>query len=298
MYDIIIIGSGPAGLSAALYACRAGLRPIVIEKNYRGTGQIAYSERVDNYLGLPGTNGYELGERFREHAERFGAEFCEEEACGISRDGALFKVRLSGGGSLSGRSIICACGTTNRKLTIPGGELPGVSYCASCDGAFLKGKTAAVIGGGDTALGEAVYLSKIAKKVYLIHRREELRANKSLQQRVKSIPNIQLLLNAVPVRVVGTSHVEAIEIEQSGKRKTLPADGIFAAIGSLPNTKLLEGICALDSNGYVIAGEDGVTSAEGIFAAGDIRTKAFRQVATAAADGANCVYSAEKFLER
>ena len=296
MYDIVIIGSGPAGLSAAVYASRAQFSAVVAEKDYMGAGQIAASEQVDNYLGLPGINGYELGEKFREHAVSLGAEFFEGEVSGISKNAESYTVSFKDGSNLESRCVIYAAGTSYRRLEIPGGELLGVSYCATCDGAFYKGKTAAVVGGGDTALGDALYLSKIAEKVYLIHRRDTFRANKALQELIKKTPNIEIILNAVPTKVIGEKRVEGLEISVSGETRNFEVNGVFVAIGSVPNTGILNGICSLDKNGYIIASEDGITSADGFFAAGDVRTKALRQVVTAVSDGANCVLSAENYI--
>lgn len=296
MYDIVIIGSGPAGLSAAVYASRAQFSAVVAEKDYMGAGQIAASEQVDNYLGLPEINGYELGEKFREHAVSLGAEFFEGEVSGISKNAESYTVSFKDGSNLESRCVIYAAGTSYRRLEIPGGELLGVSYCATCDGAFYKGKTAAVVGGGDTALGDALYLSKIAEKVYLIHRRDTFRANRALQELVKKTPNIEVILNAVPTKVMGEKRVEGLEISVSGETRNLEVNGVFVAIGSVPNTGILDGICDLDQNGYIIAGEDGITSSDGFFAAGDVRTKALRQVVTAVSDGANCVLSAENYI--
>lgn len=296
MYDIVIIGSGPAGLSAAVYASRAQFSAVVAEKDYMGAGQIAASEQVDNYLGLPEINGYELGEKFREHAVSLGAEFFEGEVSGISKNAESYTVSFMDGSTLESRCVIYAAGTSYRRLEIPGGELLGVSYCATCDGAFYKGKTAAVVGGGDTALGDALYLSKIAEKVYLIHRRDTFRANRALQELVKKTPNIEVILNAVPTKVMGEKRVEGLEISVSGETRNLEVNGVFVAIGSVPNTGILNGICSLDKNGYIIADEDGITSADGFFAAGDVRTKALRQVVTAVSDGANCVLSAENYI--
>lgn len=296
MYDIVIIGSGPAGLSAAVYASRAQFSAVVAEKDYMGAGQIAASEQVDNYLGLPEINGYELGEKFREHAVSLGTEFFEGEVSGISKNDESYTVSFKDGSTMESRCVIYAAGTSYRRLEIPGGELLGVSYCATCDGAFYKGKTAAVVGGGDTALGDALYLSKIAEKVYLIHRRDTFRANRALQELVKKTPNIEVILNAVPTKVIGEKRVEGLEISVSGETRNLEVNGVFVAIGSVPNTGILNGICSLDKNGYIIAGEDGITSADGFFAAGDVRTKALRQVVTAVSDGANCVLSAENYI--
>lgn len=300
MYDTIIIGSGPAGLSAAVYARRAALNAIVIEKDYCGTGQIAESERVDNYLGLYGESGFDMGEKFRAHAEALGTEFVEGEVSGIIPEDDGYKIELSDGNSLSTKTIVYATGASHRRLDIKGeAELSGrgVSYCAVCDGAFYKDKTAAVIGGGDTALGDALFLSKIAEKVYLIHRREQFRANKILQEKVLNAENIQIITNAVPTEIIGEKRVEALKIKHNGSEETLPVNGIFAAIGTVPNSSLLNGLAELSPDGYVIAGEDCAASAKGIFAAGDVRTKALRQAITAASDGANSILSVEKYLE-
>ena len=299
MYDTLIIGSGPAGLSAGIYAKRAALKAAVIEKNYMGTGQIAESERVDNYPGLYGENGFDLGEKFRNHATALGTEFIEGEVAGIFPENKGYRITLSEGGELLAKTIVYAAGTVRRKLGIAGEEGllgKGVSVCAVCDGAFYKGKTAAVIGGGDTALGDAVYLSKITEKVYLIHRRDTFRANKVLQEQVRKAENIELVLNAVPTEIIGEKRVEALKISKGGEEKILPVNGVFVAVGSVPASSLLEGLVQLSPEGYIVAGEDCKTSAAGIFAAGDIRTKPLRQVVTAAADGANSILSVEEYL--
>ena len=299
MYDTIIIGSGPGGLSAAVYAKRGELDFILIEKEYGGTGQIAESERVDNYLGLYGENGFDLGERFRSHAEALGTEFYEGEVSEISAENGGYKVTLADGTAFETKTIVYAAGASHRRLDIKGeAEFSGrgVSYCAVCDGAFSKGKTAAVIGGGDTALGDALYLSKTAEKVYLIHRRDTFRANRLLQKQVSEVSNIEIILNAVPLEITGEKRVEALRISRNGEEEALPVHSVFAAVGTIPNSGALKGVAELDANGYVIAGEDCVTSAKGIFAAGDVRTKALRQVITAAADGANSISSVQKYL--
>ncbi|MGN1110497.1 MAG: NAD(P)/FAD-dependent oxidoreductase [Oscillospiraceae bacterium] len=298
VYDTIIVGSGPAGLSAAVYAKRAELNFIVIEREYLGTGQIAESERVDNYLGLYGESGYDLGEKFRSHAEALGTEFVEGEVKSIFPVDGNYRVSLSDGRSFSAKTVIYAAGASHRKLGIKGeAELSGkgVSYCAVCDGAFYKGKMAAVIGGGDTALGDALYLSEIAERVILVHRREEFRAGKSLQSRVLAKVNIECVLNAVPTEILGEKRVEGLKILRNGAEETLSADGVFVAVGTVPDSGALGQLVELDG-GYVKAGEDCATSVRGIFAAGDIRTKPLRQVITAAADGANAVLSAENYL--
>ncbi len=296
MYDIIIIGSGPAGLTAAIYASRARLQAVVLEKDYLGSGQIAVSEQVDNYPGLPGIDGYTLGEKFREHATQMGAVLKNAEVSRIEKDGKTFIVFCKDGKMLQSRSILCAAGTSYRRLDVEGGTLPGVSYCATCDGAFYKGKTVAVVGGGDTALGDAHYLSNIAEKIYLIHRRDSFRANQLLQETVKQTANIELVLNAVPTAVLGEERVTGLEISQGGESRMLQVNGVFVAIGSIPNTGFLQGLCELDANGYLIAGETGITSTPGVFAAGDVRTTPLRQVVTAVSDGANCIQSIEQYL--
>lgn len=299
MYDTIIIGSGPAGLSAAVYASRAALKALVIEKVYGGSGQIAESERVDNYLGLYGENGFELGERFRAHAEALSAEFYEGEVSAIERLSDGYRIKIADGSDFLTRTVVYAAGASHRKLAVKGeAELSGrgVSYCAVCDGAFYRGKRVAVIGGGDSALGDALFLSKIAEKVYLIHRRDAFRANQTLQAQVRAAENVELVLGAVPTEIVGENKVEALTVEQAGEAKTLSVSGVFVAVGTVPNSDLLKGLVELDPNGYVVAGEEGITTAAGLFAAGDVRTKALRQVITAASDGANCIYSVENYL--
>ena len=296
MYDTIIIGSGPAGLTAAIYSKRPQLSALIVEKDYMGTGQIAATECVDNYPGLPGISGFDLGESFRKHAEGLGAEFFEGEVKSIERDSGNWKVNFADGGSQTAKTLIYTAGTSYRRLGVEGDNKQRVSYCAVCDGFFYKDKTVAVIGGGDTALGDALYLSKLAKTVYLVHRRNEFRANKSLQNRVAETENIVPVMSAKLSEILGAEKADGIAFTQNGESKRLEVDGIFAAVGSVPNSQLLSGICELDGSGYVIAGEDCRTSADGIFAAGDVRTTPLRQVITAAADGANAAISAERYI--
>lgn len=299
MYDIVIIGSGPAGLSAAIYAKREMLNAVVVEKEYLGTGQIALSERVDNYPGFYGESGYDLGDKFLSHAQQLGTEFVRGEIVKIDCGDKIYTVHFSDGKSFDTKTIIYAAGAKPRKLNVPGESEfigGGVSYCAVCDGAFYKNKIVAVVGGGDTALQDALLLSKLADKVYLIHRREEFRANKILQEKVRTADNIELILNAVPAEILGENKVASLRALQNGTERMIDVNGVFIAVGSIPNTSLLDAVAELDGNGYVIAGEDGVTSAKGIFAAGDVRTKKLRQVVTAVSDGANCVISAEEYI--
>ena len=299
MYDIIIIGSGPAGLSAAIYASRSELNALVIEKEYQGTGQIAESERVENYPGLYGESGFDLGEKFREHALSLGAKFTEGEVTSIQKGDGFYRISVSDSTDIETKAIIYAAGAKPNRLNIEGESKYsgcGVSYCAICDGAFYKDKTVAVVGGGDTALSDALLLSKTAKLVYVIHRRDELRANKALQTAVSQKDNIRFILNAVPVEITGDKKVQSVKLLRNNVMEELEVSGVFVAVGTVPQSGLLKGIAELDGSGYVIAGEDCATSAEGIFAAGDVRTKQLRQVITAAADGAVAVHSAENYL--
>lgn len=296
MIDILIIGSGPAGLTAAIYAARARFSHVVAEKDFMGSGAVAVTEQVDNFPGLYGISGYDLGEKFREHAEKLGTEIITAEAAEITQTESGFKTRFKDGSETDSKTIVYAAGTSYRRLDIEGDKLLGVSYCATCDGAFYDGKTAAVIGGGDTALTDALYLAKIARKVYLIHRRDEFRANRSLVEKVKNCANIELVLSAKPTKIIGDKNVNAIEISQNGETKTLNVNGVFVAIGSVPNTDVLKGFVELDERGYVKADENGETSLPGFYAAGDVRTKALRQVITACSDGACCVNSVEEYL--
>ncbi len=266
MYDVIIIGSGPAGLSAAIYAKRAQLNAIVIEKQYMGTGQIAESERVDNYPGLYGESGYDLGEKFRQHAVSLGVEFYEGEAERINPSEGGYDIVLTDDKTLRTKTIIYAAGANPKKLDIKGeGEFlgKGVSYCAVCDGAFYKDKTVAVIGGGDTALQDAVLLSKTARTVYLVHRRAEFRANKTLQKTVVDTENIKTVLNAVPLEISGDKKVGSIRLKQNNEEKLLGVDGVFAAIGTIPNSRLLDGIAQLDDNNYAVVSEEEMTYVDG-----------------------------------
>lgn len=301
MYDILIVGSGPAGLTAAIYAARANLNFAVIEKDYMGSGQISITDRVDNYPGLYGIGGYELGEKFREHAEQLGTDFITGEVIDIKKNNNVFLLMLKDGRSLQSKSVIYAAGALHRHLNIEGENefsARGVSYCASCDGAFFKDKVTTVIGGGDTALSDSLLLSKICKKVFLVHRRAEFRGAKSLLERVKNTENIEIITPVVPVKIIGEKLVNGIVLKYGDDRiKTLETNGIFVAVGMEPNNFGLNGLAEIDAGGYVIADEMGITSVDGLFAAGDARTKDFRQVVTAVSDGANCVASAEKYLQ-
>lgn len=299
IYDTIIVGSGTAGLSAAVYACRSQMNFIVLDKMSGSVGQISGSSRVDNYLGLYGESGYELGMKFRRHAQALGAKFIEGEAVNIVSDGKIYKILLQSGEALQSRTVVYAAGTEPIKPEIDGLERfsgSGVSYCAVCDGAFFKGKVTVVIGGGDSALGDAIYLASMANEVYIIHRRNELRANRSLCEKAEKTENIHFIFNADVKEILGDKKVTAIRFIQNCKEEILYTDGIFIAVGSRPATAPLKGSVEMNDDGYIIAGEDCVTSAKGIFAAGDVRLKPMKQLITAAADGANSIQSAELYL--
>lgn len=302
--DVLIIGSGPAGLAAAIYTGRAMLSTVVCERDYMSTGQIVESDCIDNYPGLPNIEGYELGEKFKAHAQAYGTEFIEDEVIKIEKSAnGSFVIKFKSDNLLSVKAIIYAAGASHRKLGIDGEFAlrgAGVSYCAVCDGAFFKDKTTVVIGGGDTALGDALLLSKICKQVFVIYRGEKLRAAKSLQNKVNDTVNIDIVYNAIPTSFNGDKHLSSISLKNTKTDKTaeFDAEGAFIAIGSNPNSEILKGIVELDERGYVIADETGKTSVPGIFVAGDVRTKALRQVVTAVSDGANAAISAENYINQ
>ena len=300
MYDIIIIGTGPAGLAAAIYGERARLSLLVIEKQPMSGGQIINTTDVDNYPGLQGVGGFELASKLRSHADAMGAEIITAEVKEVELLGDVKRV-VTEDAVYEGKTVIIATGATHRKLGVAGEEEllgAGVSYCATCDGAFFRGKEVAVIGGGDVALEDALFLSRISSKVYLIHRRDEFRGAKSLQEKVFAAENIEIIWNTVAEEVVGEGKVEALALKNrvTGETYRLSVQGVFVAVGIQPNTELFRGMTELDKSGYICAGEEGNTSIPGVFAAGDVRTKQLRQVITAAADGANSVTSVEHYL--
>ncbi len=298
-YDLVIVGSGPAGLAAAIYAERARLETLVIEKGMVSGGQVLTTYEVDNYPGLPGVGGYDLGTKFREHADHLGAQFAEDEVVRIEDTGE-FKRVVCAHATYEARAVILATGASHRKLRVPGEEElagMGVSYCATCDGAFFRKKVTAVVGGGDVALEDAIFLSRMCEKVYLIHRRDELRGAKSLQEQVFAQEKIEVIWDTVVDEIQGTDRVEGLLVRnvKTGEARELPVSGVFIAVGITPASQAFEGLVEMD-HGYIKAGEDCRTSCPGIFAAGDVRTKPLRQIITAAADGANAVTSVERYL--
>lgn len=300
VHDLIIIGSGPAGLSAAVYAQRAELDTLVIEKDMMSGGQILKTYEVDNYPGLPGISGIDLGLKLREHADKLGTEFIEDTVLNVELEGPVKKI-ICENGTYEAKVMIIATGANHKKLGIPGEEFfsgAGVSYCATCDGAFFKGKVTAVIGGGDVALEDAIFLSKLCKKVYLIHRRDEFRGVKSLQNKIFSLDNVEVIWNSVVDQLEGDGKLDRIHLHnrKTEKKGSLEVDGLFVAVGMEPESLVFRNFIETDEKGYITAGEDGQTSIPGVFAAGDVRTKELRQVITAAADGANCITSVERYL--
>lgn len=300
VYDVIILGSGPAGLSAAVYAQRARFCTLVIEEKPLSGGQILDTYEVDNYPGLPGISGFELGQKFRAHADGLGAEFVNEKVKEIQLQGDR-KLVITDKASYETRALVLATGARHRKLEVPGEEEltgMGVSYCATCDGAFFRGKNVAVVGGGDVALEDALFLSRGCEKVWLIHRRDEFRGARILQERVKESENIELVLNSRVLEIRGEGQVSSLLVHSNteGIDRELQVQGVFIAVGIQPNTMAADGIVSQDEQGYIIAGEDTKTSEPGVFAAGDVRTKQLRQVVTAAADGANAIASVERYL--
>lgn len=302
IYDVVIVGSGPAGLAAAIYAQRARLSYVVLEREYVSGGQVVNTYEVDNYPGLPGIGGFELGMKLREHAEQLGAQFINIEVRHIElEDEGRIKAVYTDGEEYRARSVILAMGAKHRLLGVPGEkELTGmgVSYCATCDGAFFKGRTVAVVGGGDVAAEDALFLARGCEKVYLIHRRDSLRAANVLQERLRDCENVEFLWDTEVTRIMGDESVEGVWLKnkKDGSERMLDLDGIFIAVGNLPETKIVTRLLRLDENGYIPAGEDCVTEVPGIFAAGDVRAKQLRQIVTAVSDGANAVTSVQNYL--
>lgn len=300
IYDLAILGAGPAGICAAIYATRAKLNTIWLDKKFVQGGQIVDTYEVDNYPGLPGITGLDLGEAMAGHAEKLGMKPQREPVRSIETEHGIKVIRTKKN-EYRARAVIIACGATHRHLGIPGEEElsgMGVSYCATCDAAFFQDRTVVVVGGGNVAVEDAILLSRTCKKVYLVHRRDELRAEKILQESLFACKNVELIWDSILLSIEGTDKVEALKIrnKKTQEESFIETDGVFIAVGIVPGTEKFKDLVKLDEAGYIVAGEDGITSEPGIFAAGDIRTKNLRQVVTAVADGANAVASAQRYL--
>ena len=299
--NVIIIGSGPAGWSAAIYTARADLRPLLITGNELG-GQIALTTEVENFPGFDeAIQGPELVERMQRQAERFGAEVLTDYVTDIDVTSQPFIVRTASGQEFKSKSIIAATGASPRRMGVPNEERltgRGVSYCATCDGFFFRGKAIAVIGGGDSALQEALFLTKFASKVRVIHRRDSLRAGATLQRRARENPKIEFVWNSVVTNVNGENKVESIMVKdiKTGTSADLPVDGVFVYIGHLPNNQLFLDKLAMDEEGYLVTDKLMRTSMPGIFAAGEIQDHRFKQAATSAGQGVAAAMECEKYL--
>ena len=332
-YDLVIIGSGPAGLAAAIYAERARIRTLVIEKGMVSGGQVLTTYEVDNYPGLPGINGFDLGMKLRQHADQLEAVFCEDEVeavelvkaeeqgeeqlqaaelheasdsmmsaqeAGKTENSAVMKKIIGKKDTYYGKTVIIASGAMHSKLGVPGEEEfggMGVSYCATCDGAFFRKKVTAVVGGGDVAIEDAIFLARMCEKVYLIHRRDQLRGARSLQEKLFALDNVTVLWDTVVEEIRGEGKVNSLAVKnvKTQEQSELSVDGVFVAVGITPNSQPFSQLLTLD-HGYIAADETCETGVPGVFAAGDVRKKQLRQIVTAVADGANAVTSAERYL--
>lgn len=300
IYDMVIIGGGPAGYTAALYAARAGLKVIVLEKLSAG-GQMALTTQIDNYPGFEGgIDGFALGEKMQQQAERFGAETELAEVTSVQLNGDM-KIIETSEGPFYGKTVVFSSGANPRELGVPKEkELvgKGINYCAACDGMFYKGKTVVVVGGGNTAAADAMVLSRIAQKVIIVHRRDTLRATKIYHDPLLNTPNVEFCWNSTVTELLHDSKVNGVKIKDvnSGEESIIHCDGVFVSIGRSPATQLVKDQLNLDPSGYIAADESTRTSLPGVFAVGDVRTKALRQVVTAVADGAMAAHFAEEYL--
>jgi len=301
-YDVIIVGGGPAGLCAAMYAGRGMLRALTIERGAPG-GELLNTDLIEDYIGFESVKGWDLAQKFTEHAKKFGAELATDtvEKVRKAADG-LFDVVTARGRTYRAPAVILTAGGTPVKLGVPGEKEyagKGVSYCAVCDGAFFKGEVLAVVGGGDAAVEEADYLTRYASKVYIVHRRDRLRASRILQERVFANPKIEMIWNKKVNEIVGTEKgIGHLKLEDSvtGARSQLQVGGVFIFIGFKPNSGLVEGHFEHDENGYFITDERMMTSIPGLFAAGDVRSQLTRQITTAVGDATTAAIAAEKYL--
>ena len=299
--DLIIIGSGPAALSAAIYAGRAKLSPLLIAGRSLG-GQMALTERIENYPGFPGGPGFELAQLMQQQAERFGAEVLLGEVVSVGLSTRPFRIKTHGS-DYQAKALIIATGTSARRLGVPGeAEFTGrgVSFCATCDGFFYRGQTVVVVGGGNTAAKEAVFLTKFASKVYIVHRRDRLRAEEMVQDQVMASERIQLVWDTVLTEVMGDGGVTGVRLRnvRTGEESTLEAQGVFIFVGAIPQSDLFKGELELDEEGYVVTDERQKTSVEGVFAAGDVQERIARQIVTAVGSGARAATQAEEFITR
>lgn len=306
IYDIAIIGGGPAGLTAGLYACRARMKTVLVEKMVCG-GQVLVTDTIENYPGFPeGIKGPDLADWMLKQASHFGLEVRSDEVNKVTVNdnaGKTFSIGLSGEAKIEALSLIASTGARWNSLGVPGErELTGrgVSYCATCDAPLFRGKDVTVVGGGDTALEDALFLTKFADRVRIIHRRDRFRGTKILQERVFANKKIEIVLNSVLSRIEGTKKCDAVVVKDlnAGTEKTLNTDGVFILIGMTPNSDMFKGVVAMDEGGYLLCDDDMRTSVDGIFACGDIRRKLLRQVITAAGDGATAAFSAQHYVER
>ena len=300
LYDVIVIGGGPGGYTAALYAARANLSVAILEKLSPG-GQMGTTDVIDNYPGFPqGVNGFELAMQMKEGAERFGAQTQLAEVTQVELAGQVKTVHTSGG-DYQARTVVLATGAHPRELGLPGErELRGrgVSYCATCDGMFYRSKTVVVVGGGNTAVSDVLYLSRLCEKVYLVHRRDTLRASKVYLDPLQKAENVEFVWDSEVKQLLRDQAVTGVRVrnKKTGEERDIPCDGVFVAVGHIPNTELLRGQVELDEAGYVLAGETTKTNLPGVFAVGDLRKKPLRQVVTAASDGAVAAHFIEEYF--
>ena len=302
VYDMLIIGGGPGGYTAALYAARAGLSVLLLERLSAG-GQMAQTTQVDNYPGFPeGVDGFLLAEKMQQQAEAFGAKTELAEVYQLKLDAPIKEAETSEG-TFQAKTVVIATGANPRLLDVPGEQKysgRGVHYCAACDGMFYRGKTVAVIGGGNSAVADALLLSRVAKKVYLIHRRDSLRATQIYHKPLMDAPNVEFVWNSAVVELLGDARLSSAKVQNllDGSQNSLELDGVFVSIGRSPASSLVEGQLVLDGGGYIVADESTKASLPGVYAVGDVRTKALRQIVTAVADGAMAVHSAEEYLAK
>lgn len=300
MYDLIILGGGPAGLTAGLYATRSKLDTLMIEKMYLG-GQIVNTYQIENYPGYEDISGPELISKMEAQTKRYGLQIINEDVVGLDITGDIKNVN-TGNATYEAKAIILAMGATPKRLGIEKEDKfigSGISFCATCDGAFYKDATVAVIGGGNTAVEDALYLTKFAKKVYIIHRRNELRATKAEQDKAFANDKIEFIWDTVVVDIEGEYEVQGLKLKnvKTSEESVLKVDGVFVAIGLAPNTEIIKGIIDMDEYGYIVTDDDMRTNIPGVFAAGDVRHKTLRQVVTATGDGATAAYVAEKYID-